>query len=750
LGTPRRSVSTRRAPSPEIFESKLHRPLVRPAIVARTALVDRLLDAAHAPVVSIVGPPGYGKTTLLSQWAERKGARVAWLSIDERDNDPELLMTYAVEAIDRVEPLPPELRSTRARRDVVAASAIPRLARAMAAAGEPVTLALDHVELLQNTECLDAIAELALHLPAGSQLALATRGDPPVPVARLRAGGDIVEVGVDELAMNACEARALLEGAGAKLSDAVVQEVFERTEGWPAGLYLAALALQASGAEGGVGPSFSGDDRLMADYLRSELLAHLNAREVTFLTRSAVLDRMCGPLCDAVLDAPRSANTLEELERSNLLLVPLDRRRQWYRYHHLFRDLLRAELSRREPALVPELHRRAATWFEANGLPDMAIEHAQAAGDADQVARLVAALAQPTFASGRVDTVLRWIEWFDEHDLVEAHPAVAAYGATIYADLGRPLDAERWAELASRGRADEVLADGSTMRGLLAFLRMRIGAESAEDLRRDAEIGLAELSPASRLRPAMLIALGWASVLEGAFDDADPVLAHAVDAALHIGGMPGASLGLAARALVAIERDDWAEAEALSARALDIVREQDLEDYPLSGLAFVLCARIALRRGELEATLGHIASVVRLRPRFSYVQAHISALTLIELARVYVALSDTGGARAVLREVNDILRVRPALGFLPVRAAELQAKLEAMQNVTVGASSLTTAELRLVPHLATHLTFPEIGTRLHISRHTVKTQAISIYQKLGVSSRSEAIERMRDIGLLSA
>ena len=614
----------------------------------------------------------------------------------------------------------------------------------MASTGEPVTLALDHVDLLQNTECLDAIAELALHLPTGSQLALATRGDPPVPVARLRAGGDIVEVGVDELAMNIWEARALLEGAGAKLSDAVAQEVFERTEGWPAGLYLAALALQASGADGGVGPSFSGDDRLMADYLRSELLAHLSAAEVTFLTRSAVLDRMCGPLCDAVLGVQRSANVLEELERSNLLLVPLDRRREWYRYHHLFRDLLRAELSRREPALVPELHRRAAAWFEANGLPEMAIEHAQAGGDADRVARLVAALAQPTFASGRVDTVLRWIEWFDEHDLVESHPAVAAYGATIYADLGRAHDAERWAEFASRGRADDVLPDGSTMRGLLAFLRMRIGAESAEDLRRDAEIGLAELSPASRLRPAMLIALGWASVLEGDFDDADPILAHAIDAALHIGGMPGAALALAARALVAIERDDWDDAEALSARALAIVREDELEDYPLSGLAFVLCARIALRHGDLEATRGHIASVVRLRPRFSYVQAHLSALTLIELARVYVALvRHRRGARRVARGERhpaDAPRARDP----PRSAAELQAKLEAMQNVTVGASSLTTAELRLVPHLSTHLTFPEIGTRLHISRHTVKTQAISIYQKLGVSSRSEAIERMRE------
>jgi LuxR family maltose regulon positive regulatory protein len=276
----------------------------------------------------------------------------------------------------------------------------------------------------------------------------------------------------------------------------------------------------------------------------------------------------------------------------------------------------------------------------------MAIEHAQAGGDADGVARLVAALAQPTFASGRVDTVLRWIEWFDEHDLVESHPAVAAYGATIYADLGRAHDAERWAEFASRGHADDVLPDGSTMRGLLAFLRMRIGAESAEDLRRDAEIGLAELSPASRLRPAMLIALGWASVLEGDFDDADPILAHAIDAALHIGGMPGAALALSARALVAIERDDWADAEALCARALAIVREDELEDYPLSGLAFVLCARIALRPRKRRQP--H-ASVVRLRPRLSYVQAHLSALTLIEPRGVRRAVRHRRGAPVVAR-----------------------------------------------------------------------------------------------------
>ena len=615
---------------------------------------------------------------------------------------------------------------------------------------EPIALAFDHVELLQNTECMDAIAELALHLPNGSQLALATRGDPPVPVSRLRAGGDIVEVGVDELAMNAEEARCLLEGAGAKLSDAVMQQVIDRTEGWPAGLYLAALALQAGGHELGVGVAFSGDDRLMADYLRSELLSHLDEGEVTFLTRTAVLDRMCGPLCDAVLGARRSASQLEELERSNLLLVPLDRRREWYRYHHLFRDLLYAELKRREPERLPELHRRAAAWCEANGLAEMAIEHAQAGADADRVARLVAQLAQPTFASGRIDTVLGWMEWFDEHDLVEAYPAVAAYGASIHADLGRALDAERWANAAHTAPPDDVIADGSTMRGLLAFLRLRVGGESTAQMRHDAEVGLEELSPSSRLRPAMLVAIGTASVLDGEYDAAGPVLAHAIDAALHAGGLPAATLAISEQALIAIERNDWAEAQALSARRGRVCPRQRVWRTIPSARWRSSCPRAS---HCIAATSRRCATtsprVVRLRPRFSSALAYVSAQALVEVAKVYVALADTGGARAVLRQVHDILDARPGLGLLPQQAAELEAKLEAMRNVTVGASSLTTAELRLVPHLATHLTFPEIGARLHISRHTVKTQAISIYQKLGVSSRSEAIARMQEIGLLA-
>jgi LuxR family maltose regulon positive regulatory protein len=290
-------------PYPQILESKLRRPWVRPGIVSRAALVDRLLASQHVPVVCVVAPAGYGKTTLLSQWAEQRG-RTAWVSLDERDNDPEILLACAAAALDQVEAIDPELLRRRWLGGAsIAATAVTRLAGAMSGMAEPVVLVLDHVEQVSNQECRDAVAALALHLPAGSQLAVATRRAPPLPMARLRAAREVVEVGVDDLAMDASEARVLLEAVGIRLGDDDHGQLVERTEGWPVALYLAALASKAGGPEATSGLRFSGDDRLMAEYLGSELLSRLTADEVSFLTRTSVLERMCGPLCDAMLGA---------------------------------------------------------------------------------------------------------------------------------------------------------------------------------------------------------------------------------------------------------------------------------------------------------------------------------------------------------------------------------------------------------------------------------------------------------------
>src|SRR5258705_4421371 len=348
---------------------------------------------------------------------------------------------------------------------------VPRFVSAIASMRLPVTVVLDHIEAVTNKGCLNTIAELALHLPPGWQFALASRTKVPLPTARLRAQGGIVEVGAEDLAMSPQEASWLLAGAGVKPDGASTSELVQRTEGWPTGLYIAALAIRAGTRQSEAGFTFTGDDRFMGDYLRSELLDRVSDDEVSFLTRTAVLDRMCGSLCDAILGATASARVLEQLESRNLLVIPLDRRREWYRYHHLFRELLQAELRRREPDLVHDLRVRAAAWYEANAMPEAAIEHAQTAGDSDRVARLVLEHAQPAWASGRVETVLRWMECLRAAPSAEHYGAIAVHGSLIFALLGQPGAAERWAAAAERGASSGTLPDGGKMAGTLAHLR---------------------------------------------------------------------------------------------------------------------------------------------------------------------------------------------------------------------------------------------------------------------------------------
>ena len=318
--------------------------------------------------MSVVAPAGFGKTTLLGHLAERDERSFAPVALDERDNDPVVLLRYVAGALDRVTHVPRsvfEALSTPGRS--IWSICIPRVCAALSTATDPLVLVLDDLHFVSDSTSLDAVAALLAHVPEGSQIVVASREAPPLPLARLRAQGRVHEIGADELRLNAEEAAALLRHASVDLDESAVSELTARTEGWPAGLYLAALSLRADGSEAEGARTFRGDDRFVADYLHFELLSRLTADDVRFLTRSSVLDRMCGGLCDAVLGRQDSATVLESLERSNRFVVPLDRRRTWYRYHHLFRDLLRSELERREPGIAPELQRRAMAWCEANG-----------------------------------------------------------------------------------------------------------------------------------------------------------------------------------------------------------------------------------------------------------------------------------------------------------------------------------------------------------------------------------------------
>jgi LuxR family transcriptional regulator, maltose regulon positive regulatory protein len=729
-----------------LSESKFHPPEARPGLVVRTALVERLV-AARAPVITMIAPPGYGKTTLMAQWAQRIGPRVAWLSCDDGDNDPVVLLSALAVALDRIGPVDPAIFPALASSGA-ATSMVPRFVSAVASVQPPVTVLLDHAEAVTNRQCQNTIAEFALRLPPGWQLALASRSVVPLPTARLRTQGGILEITADDLALGPLEAGSLLKGAGADVDETGLRDLLQRTEGWPTGLYIAALAMQSGTRQSEVGFTFTGDDVYMGDYLRSEFLDRISAAEVSFLTRTSVLDQMCGPLCDAILGEQGSGAVLEQLEAKNLLVVPLDRRREWYRYHYLFRELLRAELQRREPDLVQDLQFRAAMWFEANAMPEAAIDHAQAAGDYDRVARLILELQNPVWASGRVETVRRWMEWLKDLTAAEHYGAIAAHGSLIFALLGQPAEAERWAAAAERAVPAGILPDGSTMEATLAYMRALLCRAGVPEMRRDARIAWEGLSPASPYRMSMLYTEGISYVLEGDPAQAEPLLAHTLDLATDFGILPFVGMVLAQQCGVAAERNDWSQVTTLAQRAATIVDDGQLGDYWTSALVYAWASRAALHRGDAAQGHLYLGRASRLRPLLTYALPVVSVQALLEMTRAYIALSDPGGAAAVLVQARSIFQQRPDLGILPALADRLQANLATIEASAAGPSALTAAELRLLPLLSTHLPVPEIAAELFLSPHTIKSEMKSIYRKLGASSRTQAVTRSRELGLL--
>ena len=737
------------APSFPIVESKLTPAPTRPGIVSRVQLLDWLEASAAAPVVAICGPAGYGKSMLAAEWAKRDPRPFVWLSIDRHDNDPTVLLTYLAVGLDRVEPLDPSVFDTLASRGAsISLTVLPRLGAALSSKALPVVVVLDDVHLLSDQEGLDALAVLVDHLPEGSQLVVTSRGEPPLPVARWRAEGRLAELGPGELAMSPVEAGSLLAAVRVELADGEVAELTRRAEGWPVALYLAALSVKAQPAAKWVG--LNGRERFLVDYLQSELLAHLPTERVAFLTRTAVLDRLSGPLCDAVLGVTGSAAVLASLERSNLLVIPLDRQRDWYRYHPLFRELLRGELERSEPELVGELTLRAARWCQHHGLVEAAIGYAMDAGDADLVARGVEQAAIGVYRSGRLATVQRWFDWFDDHGLVEQYPAVAMLGAWIQALGGHAAAAERWADAAERGSYAGRLPDGSaSIEGWRALLRAKLCRHGVTQMRADAELALTLIPVGSLWRAPATLLLGISHLLAGDLGVADRVLIEAVEVAQDSGATVAASVALAERAILAIGRQDWQAAETLVNQARSVVANSHLEECVTSVVLYAAGARVAIHHGNRDQAEQDLAQAQQLRPQATHALPYYAVQARLELTRAYLALTEVAAARRVLGEVEDLLRRRPDLGTLPEQASQLRSHLDHLRGEVIGTASLTTAELRVLPLLATHLTFREIGQRLYVSQHTVKTQAMSIYRKLGATSRGQAVHRLQEIGLLA-
>jgi LuxR family maltose regulon positive regulatory protein len=431
-GAARASSSAPAAERRRIVASKLSAPPLRPGIVDRPVLLDALVSATHAPVVLVSAPAGYGKTTLLALWRERDERPFAWISLDAADNDPVALVAGVVTALDPILELDPAIRdSLSVPEPPLEEVVLPWLVDACVERDQPFVLVLDDLHLVTERRCYTAIGYPGERLPLGCQLALATRTDPPLPLASLRVHGRLAEVHAAELSLGDGEARELLAAAGVQLAEDGVARLVERTEGWAAALYLAALSLRDRAQPGDFVDRFAGTSRHVADFLSEDVLARQPEDVTRFLLRTCVLDELTTSLCDALTGGTDADAELRELEHSNLFVVPLDEERLAYRYHHLFAQYLRAELAHREPELVPELHRRAWRWYREHDLPGRAIAHAQAAGDVDVAAELVAAEWAAVAESGRIETVRGWLAGFDDAQ-IEGHAPLAitaAWGA---------------------------------------------------------------------------------------------------------------------------------------------------------------------------------------------------------------------------------------------------------------------------------------------------------------------------------
>ena len=738
-------------PAFDLVVSKLRRPPTRPGTVRRSSLIERLAGDDCGPVVSVVAPAGYGKTTLLSQWAERNGQAFAWVSVDEADNDPKVLLTYVAEALDAVQPVGGRVFDALASPgSSVPGSVVPRLGAAFSSMTTPVVLVLDDVHALHNPECRAALSVLADHVPPGSRLALAGRAEPPVRIARLRAEGRVLEIGPRELSLTCEEASALLRAAEVALGADEVAELHRRTEGWPVGLYLAALCVREGGSPGAVASSFDGDYRFVSEYVESEFLARISRRQRVFLTRTAVLERMCGPLCEAVLDRPGSAASLADLARSNLLLVPLDQRGQWYRYHHLFRDMLLAQLERQSPGLVPVLRRRAASWCLRNGMDEDALEYSIAAGDVEEAARLVQKLWLPADRQGRTATIQRWFRWLDDRDGIKGHPMLAVQAAFVFETIGRPAEAERWADVVDRWQyQDAARPEDPAAEAWAAVLSAMLCRRGVEQMRADADEAVRRCAAQGIVVPIATLLQGIARILSGDLDGGDASLEDAVSAGEEAGAHEILALALCERSLVAIARGEWNRAEALAAQAGSVLRRAGIEDSHVTPLVCAVQARVALHRGDVPAARRELVTAQRLRHLLTYAIPHLAVQVRIELTRVHLALADLAGARTLMGEIDELLQRRPGLGTLVGEAGTLRARLANERGPSVpGASALTAAELRLLPLLSTHLSFPEIAAELFLSPHTIKSEMKSIYRKLGASTRNQAVTRARELGLL--
>jgi LuxR family maltose regulon positive regulatory protein len=667
-----------------LVETKLHVPSSRRNVVARPRLQARLAGASGAKLVLVSAPAGFGKTTLVTEWLRTAGdaaGAVAWVSLDERDRDPASFWTYVLAALRRAVPgLGAGARGLLDAGSTPTDAVVATLLNELHGLDRDLALVLDDFHVVDHVDVQEGVAQLLEHLPERVQIVLATRVDPPLPLARLRARGELVELRAADLRFTGDEATAYLNGAmGLDLAADDLETLEARTEGWIAALQLAALSMQGRDDVRTFIAGFAGDDRFIVDYLVGEVLQRQPESVRRFLVETSVLDRLQGSLCDAVTGTTGGKAALEALDRENLFVIPLDDRREWYRYHHLFADVLRARLLDADPELPRELHRRASAWYADHGAPSDAVRHALAARDFASAAAL-AELALPAMRRNRQDAILR--EWAEviPIDVIAERPVLAIGLVGVLLSSGhldrveRSLrDVEEWLELSpdARDRTGMVVVDEAQRRTLPGAIEMYRAAIALMEGDTEATVAHArrvlavapdddELS-----RAAAHALLGLAAWSEGDLDGAFAAYTEAIAGMRrvgHVADILGCSIAMAD---IRVAQGRLREAQRLYEQGLQLVADHGTG--PLRGVAdmHVGLAEILRERDDREAAAEHLRLARELElfgtPQYPYRSRAV-------LAGLRLAEGDTAGCLALLEEAEGVYDTDMSPAVRPVAA----------------------------------------------------------------------------------
>jgi LuxR family maltose regulon positive regulatory protein len=713
----------------------------------------------------VVAPAGWGKTTLLAEWARRAGDRhsVAWVTLDETDDEPHRFWTYVVTALRTAasDLGGGALAALRVPSIDPVDVALPALLNDLSASNARHTLILDDYHLLTDVRIHEAVEYLLSYLPPSLRLVITARFDPPLPLARMRARSELIEVRATDLRFSPTEAAGLVSAVGEiEVGADAVDALVDRTEGWAVGLKLAALTIRGSPNPAARVAEVRGDDRHIVDFLSSEVLDHLSADRRDFLVRTAVLDRLCGSLCDAVLGRTGSGAVLEALERADLFVVPLHAHREWYRYHRLFRDVLRRELEATAPATVPELHRRAADWHLAAGQVDEAVRLLTAAGDQQTAGELLLSAEDAFLEQGAAATYLRLGDQLG--DAVRRDPRLAVSMAGAAAQSGQAERVPVLLDVAEAGLGDAVPPYQGWCSLAAAAAMLRATYDSV--VRADPPLMLAHAERAADLEtdPTLegyvITRMTLGAVLSGLDrrEDAIPVLTDAWERSAQVEVPVFIRLqvaGLLAMCLFETGRAD--AARRLVHQVAPTVQRmvQALGDAAAPAVTFLMAieGRLAYRDGEPDTALRLLTRAAELARIAGHPSQTVYVLTA--LADAALAASDHAAARAAIDEARETADTGVAF---PATARRLAAAEERIGRRAARAArregqlveELTDRELSLLRALQGSLSQREIGAELYLSLNTIKGYTKSLYRKLGAASRADAVERGRQLGLI--